>query len=140
MSAYILDTNVVCETSRIAPDKKTEAWIRKLKNVKIPAIVVLEIKSGIYRASGGKRRFLEEWFGELLAEEIEVVAFDKAAALAAVDIEREARHQRRTIETRDLLILATAKANGLRVATRNVAHFRGLGVAVYDPFNDIHVI
>jgi hypothetical protein len=47
---------------------------------------------------------------------------------------------RRTVETRDLFILAIAKAKALPIATRNVDHFRGFGVPVYDPFKDVHVM
>lgn len=44
------------------------------------------------------------------------------------------------IETRDLFILATAKAKGLGIATRSVEHFRGFGVCVYHPFQDVYAI
>ena len=36
-----------------------------------------------------------------------------------------------------VLILAIAKSQGLAVATRNVNHFRGFGVPIYDPFRDL---
>jgi hypothetical protein len=38
------------------------------------------------------------------------------------------------IETRDLFILASAKANELRIATGKSQHFTGFGVMVHDPF------
>jgi hypothetical protein len=55
-------------------------------------------------------------------------------------LETEARRQGRPIELRDLLILAIAKAQDLGVATRNVDHFRGFGIPVYDPFNDVQIL
>jgi toxin FitB len=75
-----------------------------------------------------------------LASDCEVLPFDRAAALGCAALESEARRRGRTVELRDLLILAIAKAQDLSVATRNVDHFRGFGVPVYDPFNDIQVL
>jgi predicted nucleic acid-binding protein len=55
-------------------------------------------------------------------------------------LETEARHRRRTVEQRDLLILAIAKSRNLGVATRNVTHFRGLGVPIFDPFSGLQAL
>jgi predicted nucleic acid-binding protein len=41
----------------------------------------------------------------------------------------------RGIELRDLFIAATAAERGLRLATRNVAHFKGTGLDLVDPFS-----
>jgi len=60
---------------------------------------------------------------------------DDSAALVAAEIEAEARHKGRNIEVRDLCLLASARSRRLAIATRNVAHFRGLGVTVHDPFS-----
>lgn len=62
------------------------------------------------------------------------------AALASAEIEVEARRQGRSVEHRDLLILGTAKAHSLGIATRNVAHLHGLGIPIYDPFEDAHIL
>lgn len=37
-------------------------------------------------------------------------------------------------------LIDTTKSHNLGVATRNAAHFRGFGVPVYDPFNDIQTL
>ncbi len=98
-----------------------------------------EIASGIWRLTAGKKReYLEHWLSDILAADSKILAFDLDAALACARIEIEARRRGRAIEQRDLLILATAKAQGLGIATRNVSHFRGFGVTVYDPFNDVY--
>jgi predicted nucleic acid-binding protein len=70
----------------------------------------------------------------------EVLPFDSEAALTCAALETEARRGRRTIEMRDLFILAITKSRALGVVTRNVHHFRGFGVPIYDPFKDMHVI
>jgi predicted nucleic acid-binding protein len=141
MAAYLLDTNVISETARKKPDANVTAWVIGLPSIALAAVTVYELWSGIQRLpSGDKRAFLEDWFAELLGSGCEVVPFDREAALACAAIEADARRARRTVETRDLFILATAKAGALRVATRNVDHFRGFGIPIYNPFNDVHVM
>lgn len=106
----------------------------------LPAIGVYEIASGIHRlAAGKKREFLEDWLAELLASDCDVLPFDSDAALSCAELEAYARRKGRAIELRDLLILAIASARSLGVATRNVTHFRGFGVPVYDPFGDVEI-
>jgi toxin FitB len=141
VTSYLLDTNILSETARRKPDPKVLAWVGRLPSMLLPAVAVYEIASGIQRLPpSDKRAFLEEWFAELLGSGCDVVPFDRDAALACAALETEARHERRTVETRDLFILAIAKSRALGIATRNVNHFRGFGVPVYDPFKDIHVL
>lgn len=141
MSSYLIDTNVVSETTRKKPHPGVVKWLGTLPKLVLPAVGVYELASGIRRLPAGpKRAFLEEWLGELMGPGCEVLPFDSGAALECASLEVEARQQHRTIETRDLFILATAKSKGLGIATRNVEHFRGFGVPVYDPFRDTHVL
>ena len=105
----------------------------------LPAVALYELAAGIKRMPAGRRRrFLDEWLAALLGSDCEILAFDRDAALVCAEIEVEARRRRRVIEHRDLLILATANSRSLGVATRNVAHFRGFGIPVYDPFSDTY--
>lgn len=141
MTLYLLDTNVISETARQRPNPQVLEWISDLDSLLLPSVAVYELAAGIKRAPSGKhRRFLEAWFASLLASECKVLPLDGDAALATADIEASARHQSRTVDHRDLLILGTAKAHSLGVATRNVAHFRGLSVAVYNPFEDAYFL
>ena len=123
-------------------DAQTIRWLGQLSSIILSAVGVYEIGSGIQRLPAGKKRaFLEEWFAELLASDCEVLPLDRDAALRCAVLESEARRQGRTIEVRDLL--NSSGSPGLRiweVATRNVDHFRGFGVPVYDPFNNVHTL
>src|SRR6185436_2595216 len=131
---YLLDTNVLSETIRRRPDPRVVDWVRRVPRLLIASVAVYELARGIERLpSGRKRVFLASWFAELLASASEIVPFDRAAALECAVIEANARQHRRTIEHRDLMILATARSRGLGVATRNVRHLRGAGVPLYDP-------
>jgi predicted nucleic acid-binding protein len=137
MTSWICDTNVVSETVRPRPEPNVVRWIEAASTLAIASVTLYELKRGIDRpAAGRRRRFLEGWLDTLLASEWIVVPLDREAALAAAEIESLARRRGRSVEQRDLLILSTAAAHGYGVATRNVEHLRGLGVSVYDPFED----
>jgi toxin FitB len=141
VSQYLLDTNVISETTRPRPAASVIRWLGQLSILQLPAVGIYELASGIQRLpTGKKRKFLEDWFAELLASNCDVLPFDRAAALSCAALEAEARRLGRTVELRDLLILAIAKSQELVVATGNVDHFRGFGVPVYDPFKDVRFI
>ena len=140
MIRYLLDTNVISETTRPKPDVNVIRWLGQLPSLFLPAVGVYELASGIRHLPAGKKReFLEDWLAELLASDCEVLPFDRAAALSSAVLESEARRRGRTLEHRDLLILGIAQSQDLGVATRNVDHFRGFGVPGYDPFSDIQI-
>lgn len=132
---FLLDTDVISETAKPRPSAQVLEWMATLDTIVLSAVTVYELSRGVGRLRpGARRRFLDAWLAELVQGSARTLPFDRAAALAASDLEAEARRQRRTIETRDLFVLATAKANSLAVATRNTAHFVGFGVVVLDPF------
>lgn len=140
MIGFLLDTNVISETARPQPSMRVLEWIGRLPSLHLPSVAVYELAAGIKRLPAGKRRrFLEQWFADLLGSDCSVLPLDRDGALASAEIEVDARRHGRAVESRDLLILGTAKAHSLGVATRNVAHFRGLGVPIYDPFEDTHI-
>lgn len=96
---------------------------------------LFELARGIERlAPGKKRRTLERWLAQWIALPVTVVSFDARAARIAASMETSARRAGRAVDVRDVFVLATARAHGLTVATRNVAHFAGHGVPVHDPF------
>jgi toxin FitB len=139
--SYLIDTNVVSEAAKPIPDANVLRWLGQRFPLVLPSIAVYEIASGIQRLAPGKRReFLEAWLAELLDTAYDVLPFDGSAALACAALESEARRLGRAFELRDLLILAIAKSRDLGIATRNVSHFRGFGVPLYDPFNDLHIL
>lgn len=132
---YVIDTDVISETTKPVPNRAAAAWLADQAAVLLSAITVYELGRGIERVHAGrKRQFLDAWFVQLLDAAVEVLPFGVEAAIAAAQLESDARRRGRPIDTRDLFILASAKARGLPLATRNIAHFRGHGVEVFDPF------
>ena len=129
------------ESIKSRPAASVIGWIAAQAPIRLASISLYELSAGVEQTPAGRRRrLLEEWLGRLLASGVEVIAFDRHAALEAARLGAEARRRGRSLPERDLLILATARASGFGVATRSVDHFRGYGVSVYDPFGDVHAV
>lgn len=135
----LLDTNVISEPLRAAPDSRVVEWIdtQPIETLYLSAITVAELRTGIARMPAGKNR-------NRLHERIEtqvlprfanrVLAFDLAATQPYADLMTKARAAGMVIGNYDGCIAAIAVANGLVVATRDTAPFRVAGVAVIDPW------
>jgi predicted nucleic acid-binding protein len=131
---FVIDTDVVSETAKPRPDPDVMAWLAECQVISLCSVTVYELARGVGRLARGRRRqFLEAWLAALL-EGAEVLPFARQEALLGARIETEARRQGRTIDGHDLFILATARAQGRTVATRNFRHFVDFGVVVYNPF------
>ena len=65
-----------------------------------------------------------------------MVTFDQAAAEAAGRIAAERRRAGRTVEVRDVQIAGIAAARKATLATRNLRHFEGFGLALVDPWSE----
>lgn len=132
---WLLDTNVVSELARPRPNERVLAFVATLDWFVLASVVVFELERGIALLPAGKRKKdLGSWLEALLGGPIVVAELDLAAARAAARLEARAQQRGRPIESRDALILGTAAAASLGVATRNVAHFAGHGVRTIDPF------
>lgn len=142
MSArFLVDTDVISETARPRPDLAVLRWIASQGSLAIASITLFELSRGIESVPPGKRRdFLDAWLATILDSGVEVVPFDADSARVAARVERDAKRRGRPIATHDLFILASAKVRSLGVATRNVAHFRGHGTSIVDPFTGAHAI
>ena len=135
----LLDTNVVSEPMRPAPDSRVVAWIdaQALDTLFLPAIAVAELRAGIALLPAGKRRAaldhaLEEQVLPLFVDR--VLAFDLGCTAAYAALMLRARLAGMSISHADGCIAAIAVAHGLTVATRDVAPFLAAGVAVINPW------
>lgn len=135
----LLDTNVISEPLRVAPESRVIEWIdaQPLETLFLSAITVAEMRFGIASLPAGKRR------NRLSARiETEVLAlfagrvlpFDVAATKPYADAHAKANKAGIGIGRADGYIAATALANGLAVATRDTKPFEAMGVTVIDPW------
>ena len=135
----LLDTNVVSEPLRPAPDARVIAWIdaQPLETIFLSAITVAELRAGVALLPAGKRRSglqqsLEKRVLPLFAGR--VLPFDLACTQAYAELMAKARAAGRPIATADGYIAAIAAANGLAVATRDGGPFEAAGAAVINPW------
>jgi toxin FitB len=135
----LLDTNVLSALMQGHSDALVVTWLDSLpaESVWTTSITVFEVRLGLeILAEGQRRRQLEEAFARALEEDFEgrVVPFDQAAAESAGRIAAERRRTGRTVEVRDVQIAGIAAARKATLATRNLRHFEGLGLALVNPW------
>lgn len=134
---YLVDANVISEATRSTPDARVLAWLDRHDPVlHVSTLTLAEILKGIHLLpAGAKRRRIEVWFAEVVANfGGKIVSFDEDAARTWGEF--YARHQQRgrPLGSFDSLIAATAIAHGHTLATRNAADFPG-DVPVVNPWD-----
>lgn len=132
---YLVDANVLCEPTRLAPAASAVDWLRRHESdLVIDPIILGEIEYGILRLPKGKKRNgLERWFEEGIAR-IVCLPWDSATGRRWARLLADLRRAGQEMPMKDSLVAATALIHGLTVATRNLADFRKAGVDLVDPF------
>jgi len=135
----LVDTNVISEPLRVAPDPQVVAWLdaQPLETLFLSVVTVAELRYGVTRLPNGRRR-------KLLAERLEtqilpafagrVLTFDLLATQAYADLMARAQTTGITIGMADGYIAAIAKASGMSVATRDTRPFEAAGIPVINPW------
>ena len=136
----VLDTNVIAESMRDAPDPAVLAWAASVADavIRTTAISLGELRYGVARLPAGQRR-------DHLARDVQaavgalgpdaVLPYDAAAADVVGDILVERERAGRPIQRADAQIAAICRSVGAVLATRNVRDFEGLGLEVVDPWS-----
>ncbi len=135
----ILDTNVISEPLRPAPDKRLVEWIdaQALETLYLSTITIAELRFGMASLPEGKRRTRLQ---ESLEKQIlplfsgRVLPFDLPASQAYGVLMARARSAGLAIGSADGYIAAIASANGMMVATRDITPFQAAGVDVINPW------
>ena len=139
---FVLDTNVVSELIRPAPNPAVVAWVagRPGGSLFFTAIGEAVLRFGVAIMSAGSRR-------DSLAAEIEgmlkedfanrVLPFDSMAARAYATVAAARRRAGRPVSQADCQIAAIAALRGGTVVTRNVRDFEGTGVPVVNPWEAV---
>ncbi len=130
---YLVDTNVVSEARRHAPE--AVAWLRAAPpaSIYISVITLGEIMKGVAMKARADRQaagHLAEWLGKLRREFADRIL--PISDQVAVEWGRIAALRPRG--DADGLIAATAKVHDLILVTRNVADFDDAGVSIVNPW------
>ena len=138
MSAILLDTNVVSELTRDAPDSRVVAFLTRHTDLWVSSIVLHELDFGVRLLPAGRRRDgLRSALAEFVNEYADrVLPLERREAESAAELRAAAHRSGRVLHLGDALIAGTAKAHGLMVATRNVTDFEGLDVDVTNPWEE----
>ena len=135
----VLDTNVISEPLRPAPENRVTEWIdaQALETLYLSAITVAELRFGLAALPAGKRRdrlqaSLEKQVLPLFVGR--VLPFDMSASQAYSELMAKARAAGLAIGAADGYIAATAKVNGMMVATRDVSPFKAAVLDVINPW------
>lgn len=135
----LLDTNVLSELLRSAPEPAVLAWFASQPSdtLFVSAVTQAEMTLGAGLMLAGKRRnALQAALGVMFSEDFagRILPFDSAAVPAYVDIVSVRRASGRPISQFDAQIAAIARHAGASLATRNVNDFENCGVTVVNPW------
>ncbi len=136
----LLDTNVLSEVTKPAPDPRVLHWLDQLDEDRsfISVVSIAEIRRGVALMDAGrKRETLAEWLAQDLPQRFEqrLLHIDEPIALAWGDLMALAKRRGRGLSSMDGLIAATATAKKLTLATRNTRDFEGFGIDLFDPWS-----
>lgn len=135
----VLDTNVVSETLKPAPQPEVLAWLdaQEPRTLFLTTINVAELLAGVaVLPMAHRRRELQRALDEQVLPLFldRVLAFDERAARAYARVHAGAQVAGRPVSFADAAIAAIALAHGYSIATRNLADFEGSGVPLIDPW------
>jgi predicted nucleic acid-binding protein len=137
----VLDTNVLSELMKPAPDEAVRAWVaaQPATSLYTTSLTQAEILHGIALLPAGRRRdALEAAAGALFSEDFggRVLPFGSDAAHPYARIAVARRRAGRPISQFDAQIAAIARSTGAAIATRDVAGYEGCSVKVVNPWED----
>ena len=138
MSGFLLDTNVVSELTKDAPNPRVVAFLTEQDDLWLSALVLHELEFGLELLPPGQRRDgLRSVLSEFIAAyEDRILPLERTGAERAAQFRAQAHRCGRVLDLGDALIAGTAKVHGLSVATRNVGDFADLDVDVINPWED----
>ncbi len=135
----VLDTNVLSEVLRRAPESSVMDWLAIQPRVSLftTAVTRGEILFGIRLLPDGKRRrglweaakaiFDEDFAGRVLS-------FDNDAADMYAEVSASRRSAGKPLSQFDAMIVAMTRSRGAGLATRNVKDFEDCGVKLVNPW------
>jgi predicted nucleic acid-binding protein len=139
---YLLDTDVLSESSNPRPNKGVMAWmVEHDHELFLSSISVGEIVKGIELLSPGKRRReieawlarIEEWAGEGIGSRILAPTDQVMRIWGRLCARHEGKGRR--LPVLDSLIAATAIANDLTLVTRNFKDHPD-GISILNPWDE----
>jgi len=135
----LIDTNVLSEVRRPAPDPKVLGWLDELDEDRafISVASIAELRRGIALMDDSRRRTaLAAWLTRDLPSRFagRVLSIDSAIAECWGDVMAKAQKSGLALSAMDGFFAATALVNELVLATRNTKDFTALGLPMFNPW------
>jgi hypothetical protein len=135
----ILDTNVVAELMRPAPETRVLHWLasQAAEDLHVTAVTMAEILYGIELIGAARRRDVVRAAAEKMFEEVfadRILTFEDRAAQAFSQIASSRRRQGKPMSEFDAQNAAITRVHGATLATSNPYVFEGCGVRLVNPW------
>lgn len=136
----VLDTNVVSETMRAAPNPAVIAWLNRqdIQTLYLTSVSLAELRFGIARLDEGRSKTdLSERLDRMLDQVFQgrILPFTAETAQAFADRMGAARRNGRAVGFQDGMIAACVGASGFVIATRDTSPFEAMGLQVVNPWD-----
>ena len=137
----VLDTNVVSELARPAPNQAVIDWVdaQDSSSLVLTALTAAEVRAGVALMPEGRRkRDVGLRMESLLTETFAgfVLAFDIDSSAHYADIVAGRKRTGWPIGAIDAQIAAVCRQHEAALATRNIADFTDTGLALVNPWHD----
>ena len=138
---HLVDTNIVSELVKENAEPRVLAWIRANEpDLYVSVAMFAELERGVHLMPGGRRRdAMAEWVRVDLRERFaaRVLPINEAVAAAWGMLMARSKYQGAELDPMDAFFAATAAEHGLILATRNIRHFEGLDLQLYNPWEPL---
>lgn len=126
-ASWLLDTNILSEALRPAPDSGVMANLARYESeLAIAAPVLHELRYGWLRLPDGQRKDAIGRYVQEVVSSLPVISYDTSAARIHAELRSSRERSGNTLPFVDGQIAAIAIAHGLTLVTRNLKDFAAL--------------
>jgi predicted nucleic acid-binding protein len=140
LNGWLSDTNILSELQKPAPERRvTDFFTRQpIELMFVSVIGLAEIRFGIELATGQRRAGLELWLEQTIRPMFggRVLPLSEEIMVRWRWLVHDGRKAGETYPQPDLFLAATALQHNLTLVTRNTRDFAGLGLRIYNPWDD----
>ena len=137
---YLIDTNVISELTKPAPNPAVVNWFANtpVQSVYISAVTLCEMQRGLALMPAGKRKNALKIAADAVIQEDfaqRCLSLDARCAPVYGKLAAGQQQQGRPCSAEDAMIAAIALANQLTLVTRNIKDFEGIdGLVMLNPW------
>ncbi|MBM3576966.1 MAG: type II toxin-antitoxin system VapC family toxin [Alphaproteobacteria bacterium] len=135
----LLDTNIVSEMIKPTGDANVRHWIDSYAELDffIASPIIAELRFGLALLPEGRKKDALSKACDAIEDEIfagRILAFDQRAAHAFARLRAKRQTLGKPLAVMDAMVASIASAHAMTLATRNIADFADLDLAVVNPF------